>query len=251
MKENKKIDFKILSWNVNMPPWNLFRQKKLPFLISEIIEEKVDVIVLQEIFFKSDREYIVNYLKRVGFKYFSHYKNLLTLSKFPLEVVVQKEFYSQGPLFSLAILDRLYRKGFLIVKIKVGGKEIVISNQHLLSADGNEKKVYNDVRLNQLNEIMATVESYPKIKKTDFFIIGDLNFSPKTEPYQHVLKRGFRDISNKIKLTTVYRSVYLNILRRKIDYFFLKSVNKKVKEKVFAKESKFSDHFKLILECSF
>src|SRR3989344_1794756 len=124
----------IFSWNCCLPPWSISRKKRIPKIISAIVAISPDIVCLQEVFFKSDADSIIYGLKIYGFLDFFHFKDLLIISKTKLLEKKGWTFRKQGGIFSLAVLDVLYEKGFQGVQFLNKEEHFSLINAHLLSA---------------------------------------------------------------------------------------------------------------------
>lgn len=82
---------RIITLNCFLSPWSQKRKTRLPYLAKALTTEKPDVILLQEVSFKSDAAYLIDNLKKQGFVDFFYSNTLLTASKYPL---VSKTFKS-------------------------------------------------------------------------------------------------------------------------------------------------------------
>lgn len=133
---------KLLTWNVDLPPWILERKKYLPFITSALIAENADIIFLQEVFFHDDSKYIVKALNKYGYSDSFYRKSLLTVSKTHFLSREYFDFSNQGPLLSWAMLDRLYKKAWQMVKISINNQHVHVVNTHPLGGYGHDKGIY-------------------------------------------------------------------------------------------------------------
>ena len=223
---------KILSWNCCLPPWALTRGRRLPKIVLTALDSEPDIICLQEVFFKSDAQKIVELLSSHGFVDSYHFKDLLTVSKFPLLDKKGQQYRSQGGLFSLAVLDAAYGKGFQIVKFMDGDTLTFLANTHLLSAWAVATPGLQHIREQQAHEVCQSMTQLPEGEK---IILGDFNFQPKTLPYQEFTKMNFKDDTNDQKTTT----------RRTIDYVMLNN-NPLRKAEIASFNTALSDHAALV-----
>lgn len=224
---------KIITWNCCLPPWLFFRRRKLPGIVASLLKAEADIICLQEVFFKKDADFIISELKAAGFSYYFYFKNLLTVSKLPLSKKQSFVFESQGSIFSWAILDFLYKKGFQLIEIEDGAEKFCLVNAHLLSAYAIDTHKYQITREKQVEE------SCQQIDKQCFkgIILGDFNFEPGTSPYQKVIKYNFHDPFDKDIRT---------VRKRRLDYIMLKNINY-IETKVLFLNNSLSDHAALLI----
>lgn len=252
---------KLISFNCALAPWSLSRRTRLPFIVSAVIKENPDIIFLQEIFFKSDADYIIKFLTKGGFKETFHAKNLLLLSKLPFLSHSFFEFSEQGSIFSWAILDRLYKKAFQVAIVKIQGLLMALANFHPLSAMGIDIGRYREVRRDQIFEAF----SYLKKQNLEKIITaGDFNFSPNSSTYKIIREQfGFYDPLEKIDDNKIV-NMDLNIkfpwkkdITERIDHFFIKGFNpgqivcRPIFTKPYSTSEKplfLSDHYGLMLD---
>ena len=222
---------RIITWNCCLPPWSFSRKRRIPAIISGLVFYNPDIICLQEVFFKTDAELICKGLKALGFRNFFHFKNLLIISKRPLLNKRGFVFKSQGNLLGWSCLDVLYGKGFELAQFEYQQEILSLVNTHLLSANASQRQIYQQIRLNQVQEICQLINGKA-------IMVGDFNFCPKTPPYFKIVNSGFLDPSD-IELATVPKG--------KFDYIFIKGFFSKKAEPIF-KGQEISDHMGLIID---
>lgn len=220
---------KIISWNCDLPPWSVTRKLRLPNIISLLIQQKPDIICLQEVFFKKDATYIINHLRSSGLSHSHYFKDLLIVSRFPIVQPKGFVFSVQGRLLSWAILDVLYGKAFQLVHIKGEKTTFKLVNTHLLSAKGDIGSIYQTVRTNQALEIIS------KLSQLDRSIVcGDLNSYRNSRCCKSFLQNGYVDVFSK--------HVSPTFDRKTIDYVFYRNMDlHRVSAKVI--ETDLSDHY--------
>ncbi len=206
---------KILSLNCNLVHWKFYHSKKIGVIVKKIAALGPDIICLQEVFFKRDAKNITYLLKKSGYKYFDHVKNLFVASKHKISNKGYKIFDEQGRLFSYSYLDVIYRKAFQYVFIEKG--KILLVNTHLLSGAGEKGGHYEKTRKAQILEILKKVKE-KNIEKV--IILGDFNFTQKSESYEIAIKDGFKSASKNIKKPTFPEG------RIKLDHIFTKGLKK-------------------------
>jgi len=255
---------KLLTWNVNLPPWVLEKRKFLPLITSALIAENADIIFLQEVFFHDDAKYIIKALNTNGYSDSFYSKSLLTISKTPLLSREFVEFSNQGPLLSWAILDRLYKKAWQIVEISINKMVVHIVNAHPLGGYGHDKGIYRETRKKQTIEICDYLIE-KGIQK--FILTGDFNFDLGSPTYEFIKKQfRLRDpLENLVGKTLTgqnLRRKRFNVKRmeQRVDHFFIKGIesNKMTGEIIFREPVAIngipthpSDHFGLKLEIDF
>ncbi|MFA6073175.1 MAG: endonuclease/exonuclease/phosphatase family protein [Candidatus Woesearchaeota archaeon] len=230
---------KIITLNTALAPWSLTRRKRLPLICSVLLREKPNIVALQEVFFKKDAEYLKSVFFKKGFIHSFHCKTLLFISKVPLYNCKYFEFKTQGPLFSWALLDRLYKKAYQIAELRLGKNRLILINTHLLSANGMDKGVYEIIRKKQFLEIINKLKAF---KKKKIIITGDFNFDINTKVYNLIDEHSLIDPLRNIFGNTFIGSKY------RLDHFFLKNFDKKnIKCKIISKKAWPSDHYGLKL----
>lgn len=226
---------KIITWNCCLPPWSLTRKRRIPEIVNEMKRQDADVICLQEVFFRSDGRYIVAKLRSAGFQDFFQFKNLLIASKYHLSRKQSFVFEAQGDLFSWAILDVIYEKGFQLVEFSHNGELLWLVNAHLLSANAVQVHAarYQSVREKQIEQILSVMDT-----AQTGVVVGDMNFEPGTLPYQKIITYGFSDAIDK-KITTCKGT--------RPDHLFLKGLAGEC-GKIFLKNENLSDHAALMVQ---
>lgn len=205
---------KILSWNCCLPPWSFSRKIRIPLIVDIIIKENPDVICLQEVFSSSDAKRISRRFRDNGFSHSSHFRNLLTISRFPICYTRKTEFSAQGCLLSCAILDRLYGKGFQITGIRHAGRNTFIVNTHLLSAYALQGRKHQMHRERQILEMTDFLCDLPGEK----IVVGDFNFDPGSTPYNIITGHNYIDIFARNNIMTLHNT-------RRVDFIFLQDVS--------------------------
>lgn len=224
---------KIISWNCCLPPWSLSRNIRLPKLVTFLAEHEADVICLQEVFFKRDGLFLAKYFSGLGLIYSNHFKNLLILSRFPLNYATGDVYSQQGRLLSWSFLDVIYGKAFQIVVLKNSDEPLKIINTHLLSAKGANGKIYQSVRNEQIKQVTSS-----SIPSETTFLCGDLNFEPGSECYLKAIDWGYIDVFAE-DLSATFGN-------KRIDYILCKNVEiKDFSAKVI--KTTLSDHSALSL----
>ncbi|OGE80657.1 MAG: hypothetical protein A2826_00385 [Candidatus Doudnabacteria bacterium RIFCSPHIGHO2_01_FULL_43_23] len=252
---------KLLTWNVSLTPWNFSRKKFRSLIASSLIQKNADIILLQEVFFTDDFEYLKKTLSKQGFTEFLHNKNLLTISKVPFISDNYRNFTAQGLFFSWAMLDRLYKKGWQVVQIKIKDELIYIINTHTLSAYGHDEGDYTETRKKQIIEIIDFLD---KQRAEKFILAGDFNFDKDSETYDFLkqtydLDDPLASLPDKTITSENLRRRRFNIkkMEQRVDHFFVKGLesNKMEGKIVFNKPWKIngvtthpSDHYGLGLQ---
>jgi len=194
------------------------------------VKENPDVIFLQEIYFSSDRNFIIKAFSEKGYKEVFSCKHLLFISRISFKNPECISLSNQGSLLSWAILDGIYKKSFQVVDIKVDGEEITLVNMHLLSTYGFDNNNYQSVRKAQLMQIENHLRGQGKKR---IIMGGDFNFALGSVPYTYAISElGYTDpLANNNEHTTTKenttRLLFGHIREERIDHFFVKGFNNK------------------------
>mgnify|MGYP001558062017 CR=1 FL=1 len=255
---------KIITLNCFLSPWSFGRKQRLPFIVKALVEENPDVLFLQEIFFESDAQYIIENLKKFGFVDSFYFKSLLTISKYVFTSRKHQNFkyhsYFNPFFFIIKILNFIYGKGFQILETKINKQSVVLVNTHLLSAYGWNHGTYLKARIDELEQI---IDGLGQMNRKQIILGGDFNFDLNSAPYLQVQnKYGFIDPLYFVKEKTITvenlnrKSFWLAKMNERIDHIFIKGFkNSKISgEIVFrepyqieGKQLHISDHFGLTL----
>ena len=221
------------AWGLKVGPFSIAKdyRKRIYSLPSEIYQINPDVIFLQEIWKKADRNYLIEELFKRGWKY-CFYKSddhprvakfkksfkwindlilgngLITFSKFPIVFeTAQVKTFSRHT----ATEEFFTRKGAIFCEILVPqlGK-INCINAHLGSIDFQKRKnrFNQEQKLEQLQQI---IELNQFIRKTDngnpLFLGADLNIDDKKDSYKWFSKPSaeYEALTKKLKLVDSFR----------------------------------------------
>ena len=258
---------KLITLNCALSLWNFRRKSKLPYIVKALIDEKPDIIFLQEISFKSDASYIVEKLSQSGFIDSFYSDTLLIVSKHRFISQVYKRFkpHFSYNIFSTVyeVLNWLYGKGYQIVNINHDDKPIALINTHLLStAYWHDYNLHYIARYRQLSQIQGYLKnSLPE--RAQLILGGDFNFDINTAAYKIIIEDyGFFDPFAQIKGNTISTqnlnriSFFVEKLNQRLDHIFIKGFkghktfgNIVFREPYFVngKKLQISDHYGLAL----
>ena len=194
-------------------------------ITSSLIEQNPDIVLLQEVYFKSDAEFIIDKLFEGGFKYHFYSKTLLLLSKQPF---FSQNFFEFIPRFSLHFLlltnelrDWIWGKGFQIVEIRSNEHQITLVNLHLLSrAYEHPDPIFWEARTRQLKYILDRVR---RISSGLVILGGDFNFEKHSLPYDELVKNN--SFENRLE-TVVGDTLSSDNSNRK--YFGFQKINQRI-----------------------
>ncbi len=220
---------KIITLNCFLSPW-CPRKNRLAYLVKSLVDEKSDIVLLQEVYFESDAKYIVDSLRKYGFVDSFRSKSLLIVSKLPL---TSRNFYNfklhfslNFPLYINEICNWVYGKGYQLVEIDFKGNPTVIINTHLLSAYGLDYGSFRKARLRQLIEICDCLK---KTGTKKVILGGDFNFDLGSPSYQTVTNHyefydPLRNVGgNTISTENLNRKFFLmEKANQRLDHFFTK-----------------------------
>ena len=225
---------KVITLNCFLSPWSPGRKKRLSFLIKALTGEKPDIILLQEVFFKSDANYIVKNLEKYGFIDHFYSKTLLVISRYNFISRTHKNFKNHFErnilLYVNEILNWLYGKGYQIIKVNFNNIPIVVVNTHLLSAYGLDYGSFRKARLRQLLEICGYLK---KIDAKKIILGGDFNFDINSPSYQvatndYEFDDPLREVKgNTISTDNLNRQFFLMAkMNQRLDHFFTKGLDR-------------------------
>ena len=229
---------KLITLNCFLSPWSTKRKTRLPLIIKALSEEKPDIILLQEVFFKSDAKYIIENLLKQGYVYCFYSKTLLIISKYPF---ISRSYQNFKPRFSYNIflylvecLNWIYGKGCQVVEVnpvrddggfkppssrenrvspptsplafsngvKFNNQEVIIVHTHLLSIYGRDNGSYGKARLRQLLKICGLLPQQTSLQP--IILAGDFNFDLNSPSYQTLVNHlGFIDPLKEIAGNTI------------------------------------------------
>jgi len=206
---NDYFSLNVMSYNIQQmgfPGWfdNHFEKKRLEKLPTRILEMKStpdeilpDVIVFQEVFLPSAREYIVKtlvdtypYATQIGGESCSdqqwtylatncdedslrykqtHNSGVFILSRWPIEESHSLTFVNYRVSYTF---DFMARKGAVYARINKQGKLIHVVGTHLQADEGS-----HDIRMAQLDELRWWIDDFKISKQQAVIIAGDFNVS--------------------------------------------------------------------------
>ena len=256
---------RIITLNCFLSPWSFNRSRRLPLLVDALSIEKPDLILLQEVFFKSDANYIIKKLQETGLTHHWHSKTLLILSKLPFG---SKHFYDftpkpklNIPFYIIELLNYVYGKGFQVTELILNNEPMIVVNTHLLSVYGIDAGNFRSARLKQVFNILDKLSS---LKSKRVILAGDFNFDINSPTYQALTNRhGFIDPlknvpGNSISTNNLNRKFVTMVkMNQRIDHIFLKNLkNYRTFGKIVfndptqdnGKTTHVSDHYGLLLD---
>lgn len=189
LKANSDDSLKVLSWNIYMLPVSIKKvgqANRVAYIASQLNKSDYDVIVFQEAFDR-DARYGLSKLMRAQYPYqegpangkpsmFRLNSGIWILSKYPMKYL-DEIHYKQN-----VGVDKVARKGVLLVEINKNGKLYQIAGTHL-QAGASKKK--DAVRLSQFNEIKELLAKHEQNGNPQL-ICGDFN-TPKTDKINYHL----------------------------------------------------------------
>lgn len=223
---------KIITLNCFLSPWSLRRKNRLSHLVKALVDQKPDVVFLQEVFFRADANHIIKNLFAFGFKDYFYSNALLIVSKYPLisrSYRSFKPYFSRNPLlYAIEILNWIYGKGYQAAQVNFQGQPIFLVNTHLTSAYGRDYGLYSEARSRQLIEICDYLKKEGGGTKQIIFG-GDFNFDISSPSYKivtnhHEFKDPLREIvGNTISTDNLNRKFFLMArINKRIDHIFIK-----------------------------
>lgn len=164
--------------------------KHLRVIASKIIELQPDVVFLQEIQWLPWTKLfdLRGYQQFYEDSWLATKGGLLTLVKdqFQAKNLGFNKFYSQGKIFSLQIQDCILGKGFIDVYLE--SLNIHLINTHLVA--NYDHSAFDQTRVNQLTQLFEYTKNFKRV-----ILAGDFNLDEKSDLYNFILKRGFKDFT--------------------------------------------------------
>jgi len=166
LQKAEKLDFSILTWNINSV------RLRLPLLQKLIAENQPDIICLQETKCLDD-VFPLKALQEAGYPHITikgqkSYNGVAILSRYPFEEVEKREFCGRDDCRHLSVLIRL------------GGTRIRIHNLYVPAGgdepdpDINEKFAHKLAFIEEMRHAISADEG----DGTSVLLVGDLNIAP-------------------------------------------------------------------------
>ena len=177
---------KILSLNCFESPFSRTNNSRITRLTKEILTLEPDILCLQEIIFSKTAKKLDRALANKG--YFSVYKpgaifnwgGLFFASKLLPDKKEYIRFKKSGLLFSLAVTEKIIKKGYQKIELCLNPK-ITILNTHLLCLFPFGRKSHKKTQAAQLSQIIEDIQRNIR----NFFVFsGDFNFQPSDALYK-------------------------------------------------------------------
>lgn len=220
---------KLITLNCFLSPWSPKRKQRLPFIVQALIGENSDIVLLEEVYFYQDANFLIKILRQAGFQDSFYSKTLLVLSKQPLSRRCYFDFPSnfRGDLIAYLFEtgNRLYGKGFQAAQILWHNQLITIVNTHLLSSYGVDSGAYQNVKIRQLETIFHYLSP---LKPERIILAGDFNFDFNSVSHRYATKEKFTDPFNNqaghtFSTENLHRQhFWLKKLNQRIDHIFIK-----------------------------
>lgn len=219
--------------------------RRFEALPEALAQSDLEVLALQETFHHDLRERLIaglsdryfmasDYLRSRTLLKMDHHGGLMTLSKFP---IIKEEFFPYAPADAMKIEERFAQKGFLVTTIARNGQYFNIVNTHLYA--GNHAKA-EAIRLQQMRQMAATLDTSAQVKAYPTFLMGDLNInhpavSASNDAFDHsdvysfiVEEMGFVDSQPQLgpqdytidAQTNAFKST--SDSQQKLDYIFMR-----------------------------
>lgn len=176
-KTKRKTTLKVLTWNIQMLslPWiQKMQKRRSTWIIKELKNKDIDIIVFQEVFGKKickklQRELKEQYpyqIKPIKPKRMRPSNGVLILSKLPLTQLGYC-VYTEGLYF-----DKFGKKGCVFVEGKKNGKSFQLGGTHLQAWDNVDAQA---VRQTQYEQIYKELLAFYQKKDVVQIIVGDMN----------------------------------------------------------------------------
>ena len=169
---------KVLSWNIYMLPLSVKsvgQAKRVQYIAEQMNEADYDVIVFQEAFERHAR-YRLSKLMRKDYPYQEGPANakpsllrmnsgVWILSKHPMKFLDELDYKRSSG------VDKVARKGALLVEVNKNGKKYHVAGTHL-QAGASKKK--DDIRHSQFQELQQLLHQY-EVAGVPQLVCGDFN----------------------------------------------------------------------------
>ncbi len=212
------IQLRVVTYNVWGLPTVLTPKKRvrLQTIADRVVELAPDVLVLQEVWFQDDAEFLIGALEPAGMKHTHRFESwgfgsgLLVLSRYPLTSTEFREF-SDGkrvPWNPLHV-DWAARKGVGTVRVETPLGPVDLAGTHLQAAYGTQD--YLAVQLGQVVEAADHLKQFNLRKgepRPPLVVAGDLNAAFDALPFKTLRSRlGLSEAAPKQGIDAIlYRS---------------------------------------------
>jgi sphingomyelin phosphodiesterase len=264
IKANGADSLKVLSWNIYMLPVSIKKvgqANRVEYIANQLNNSDYDVIVFQEAFDR-DARYGLSKLMRKQFPYqegpangkpsiFRLNSGIWILSKYPMKYL-DEIHYKQN-----IGVDKVARKGVLMVEINKNGKRYQIAGTHL-QAGASKKK--DNVRASQFNEIKELLAKH-ETTGIPQLICGDFNTAKNDKKNYHLMLETLKaqdgplesSLQHTYDCTSNDLAYGSDTYKEVLDYIFIKENDAKLNlsrrkivaftAKWHAKKKHLSDHF--------
>jgi len=215
---------KVLTINTWGLPFNTSKAARLKAMCPQIIKLDADIVLLQELWEKSDYETIVKkckypYVTAYGpFPYIGKYSGMAILSKYPI-VSTTRIDYRWRTLPNLV-------KAAMRAEILIAGRKISVFNTHLTAnlevSLGSESNLFGKIMFTSDHEErtrwdqLKTLTHYlnkARLRGHPVIVGGDLNTGPRYPlwyRWQKWLRKNYRDLHDSMSYTIGLPSTYNN-----------------------------------------
>ena len=262
-----KNKISIICLNCFGSPLSVNWKIRYKLITNELQKIDPDLICLQEVFTYKQRKTLYDAL---SVRYNIFYDDFFGFCKGGLVSFVKKEinvnnyrfeeYLNQGSFLTLAITDRISRKGIQSFKLNINGRDFCLVNTHLLCTYGNYKSDLLQHSLQILQLTKSILETH-----LNLILCGDLNVSPTNQLLTELKSKNnlveYLDTTSiTVSPTNLNRGVLLNYYGEKKPYrtdyvFATKSLEVVTQEIVFKdimkynnKEYNLSDHYGIFTE---
>lgn len=254
---------KVLSWNIYMLPLSVKsvgQGKRVEYIAEQLNSSEYDVIVFQEAF-ERDARYRLSKLMRKQYPYqegpanakpswFRMNSGVWIVSKHPMKFLDELDYAKASG------VDKVARKGALLVEVEKNGKKYQVAGTHL-QAGASKKK--DDIRHSQFIELQQLLQQY-EVYGIPQLVCGDFNTPKNDRKNYHLMLETLKvqdgPLESSLQYTYDAKGNDLAIggnYCEQLDYIFIKDNSNKVqysKRKVIAHTAKWhekrknlSDHY--------
>lgn len=184
----QNLDLKIMTYNIaNARGFTTNQRERIAAVADLLVALDVDIVGLQEVFIKKDRQFLFDKLSTTPLKYYAEYpagflgNGLVILSKYPIEEFYFHRFKANNPWWKVWEGDWWAGKGIGLARIKISENNYIdFYNVHAQAYRGNQAS--DDVRLEQFKEASEFINS-ASLKNSPVFFVGDFNTQQNKPDY--------------------------------------------------------------------
>lgn len=187
---SEAIELKIMTYNIaNARGFTTNQRERIAAVADLLVALDVDIVGLQEVFIKKDRQFLFDKLSKTPLKYYAEYpagflgNGLVILSKYPIEEFYFHRFKANNPWWKVWEGDWWAGKGIGLARIKISEDNYIdFYNVHAQAYRDNQAS--DDVRLEQFKEASQFLNT-ASLKNSPAFFLGDFNTQQHKPDYEY------------------------------------------------------------------